>query len=156
MRILEQFDAVNYSWRIDIVQNLYKLWELFLRDFLGPKLPNTLSPKYPRGQNVLIPPSCIHPSVTSVLYLFLLRSCCAKLFVHFVLIKMIVVTVFLYELNIQLFYCLYNFPITSCWNKNAFWFYAFYSLIITRGLLINFRRSLSSITFVILDISCER
>ena len=47
--------------------------------YLGPKLPNTLSPKYPRGQNVLIPLSCIHPSVTRELWKFK-RKICEELF----------------------------------------------------------------------------
>ena len=35
--VLEQFGTENYTWRLDIVQNLSELWQFFLCDFLGLK-----------------------------------------------------------------------------------------------------------------------
>ena len=46
--ILEQFGIEDYTWGLDIVQILFKLWQFFFSDFLGLKFANTLSPKIPQ------------------------------------------------------------------------------------------------------------
>ena len=57
--ILEQFGIEDYTWGLDIVQILFKLWQFFFSDFLGLKFANTLSPKIPQRANILTPQSSI-------------------------------------------------------------------------------------------------
>ena len=50
MGVSGHFATESYTQRLDIVQNLYEFYQLFLADFLEPKCANT------PGQNLSIPP----------------------------------------------------------------------------------------------------
>ena len=66
--ILEQLGTKNYILRLDIVQNPFELWQIFLSDFLKPHFDNTPKPKIPQGAKYANTPSCILLPLASVIY----------------------------------------------------------------------------------------
>ena len=69
--VLEQFGTENYTWKLDIVQNLWELWQFSLSDFLGSKCFNTPGPKYGPGDKMFQYPEVVyHPLPLFTLWLF--------------------------------------------------------------------------------------
>ena len=59
MWILKQFDTENYTWRIDIVQNLFELWHFFLSYFWAQNVSIPPDQNMPQGTKCFNIPSCI-------------------------------------------------------------------------------------------------